>query len=46
MHGDRDSAMLARRVRGSGLQGRGAAKAKASRIEVVWRNPRAVAMTR
>lgn len=34
------------RVRGSGLQGRGAAKAKAPRAEVVWRNPRAVEMTR
>lgn len=33
-------------VRGSGLQGKGAAKAKAQRTEVVWRNPRAVSMTR
>jgi len=31
---------------GSGLQGAGAAKAKAPRTEVVWRNPRAVEMTR
>lgn len=34
------------RTRGSGLQGEGAAKAKAPRTEVVWRNPRAVEMTR
>lgn len=34
------------RVRGSGLQGAGAAKAKAPRVEVVWRNPRAVEMCR
>lgn len=34
------------RVRGSGLQGTGAAKAKVPRTEVVWRNPRAVEMTR
>ena len=34
------------RTRESGIQGKGAAKAKAPRTEVVWRNPRAVEMTR
>lgn len=34
------------RTRSSGLQGTGAAKAKVPRTEVVWRNPRAVEMTR
>jgi len=33
------------RGRGSGLQGLGAARAKVPRVEVVWRNPRAVALT-
>lgn len=28
------------------VQGKGAAKAKAPRTEMVWRNPRAVEMTR
>jgi hypothetical protein len=32
------------RVRGSGLQGKGAALAKAPRVEVVWTNPRAMEM--
>lgn len=34
------------KTRGSGLQGDGAAKAKVPRTEVVWRNPRAVELTR
>jgi len=33
------------RVRGSGLQGAGAATKKVPRTEVVWRNPRAVELT-
>ena len=33
------------RTRTSGLQGAGAAKAKQPRVEVVWRNPKAVALT-
>lgn len=33
------------RVRGSGLQGAGAALAKVPRTEVLWRNPKAVAMS-
>jgi DNA adenine methylase len=32
------------RVRGSGLQGKGAATAKVPRLEVVWRNPQAAAL--
>ncbi|GIV51998.1 MAG: hypothetical protein KatS3mg038_2519 [Candidatus Kapaibacterium sp.] len=35
----------AAKTRGSGLQGKGALKAKAPRTEVVWRNPRAVELT-
>lgn len=34
------------KTRGSGLQGKGAVKAKAPRTEVVWRNPRAVELNR
>jgi len=32
--------------RNSGLQGAGAAKAKVPRTEAVWRNPRAVEMSK
>jgi hypothetical protein len=40
------SAHAAGRVRGSGLQGKGAAKAKVPRTECVWSNPRAQEMLR
>jgi hypothetical protein len=40
----RTSCSAAGRVRGSGLQGKGAALRKVPRIESVWRNPAAVRM--
>lgn len=40
----RSTCSAAGRTRTSGLQGKGAATAKQPRVEVVWRNPRAVAL--
>lgn len=40
----RSTCAAAGRIRGSGLQGKGSVKARQPRIEVVWRNPKAVAL--